>query len=123
MSTPRRGPAGTGGTEEKPAEKLAEKPAVDQNSVAESRAQDTAKVSADVPAGCVLLTSRTPETAPYNLVLDMDNVLVGGKTSTGFIIWYCPEKLLDRMKRHTMVVGGRVVLPPEPTPEPEFGEV
>jgi len=114
MSTPRVGPAGTGSSEPE---------GVDQNAVAERRAQATAKVSADVPAGSVLLTSRTPEVAPYNIVLDMDNVFVGGKTTSGFIIWYCPEKLVERLKRHTLVVSGRVVLPEAAPEEAEIREV
>jgi hypothetical protein len=118
MSTPRQGPAGTGSYGE----------AEDQNVVAERRAQATAKVSADVPAGSILLTSRMPEEAAYNIVLDMDNVLVGGKTTSGFIIWYCQEKLLERLKRHILVVSGRVVLPEEkaeeePEEEQQAGQV
>jgi hypothetical protein len=114
MSTPRRGPAGTGSYESEQE---------DPNAVAERRAQDTAKSSANVPEDSVLLTSRTVETAPYNIVLDMDNVLVGGKTTSGFIIWYCPNKLLDRLKRHTLVVSGRVTMPEPKVEEEEIREV
>jgi hypothetical protein len=108
MSTPRQGPVGTGTSEEQ---------SEPQNAVAERRAQSSAKVSADVPPDSILLTSRTVEIAPYNLTIDMDNILVGGKTTSGFIIWYCPNKLVDRLKRHAMVISGRVLLP-EPDPEP-----
>jgi hypothetical protein len=100
MSTPHQGPVGTGGSDE-PSE---------PNAVAEHRARAAARVAADVPPNSVLLTSRTPEPAPYNIVIDMNNILTGGRTTSGFIIWYCPNDLVERLKRHMLVIGGRVVL-------------
>lgn len=117
MSTPRQGPVGTGNSgvqDDLPAPLVPDEAGeVDQNQVAAQRAQGTAKSSAAVPPGSVLLTSRTVENRPYDIVIDMDNVLVGGRTTSGFVIWYCPVGLMDRLKRHVMVVSGRVMLPPE----------
>ena len=134
MSTPRRGPAGTGDYEGHPDQSEPVEPpdqlnqakdhsrysdpvqtdpnvVTEQSAAAERRSQATAKISASIPAGSVLLTSRTPEPAPYNISLDGDNVFTGGRTPSGFIVWYCPIPLLERMRRHTLVVSGRVVLP------------
>lgn len=109
MSTPRRGPASTGNYESQEQ--------IDPDAVAERRSREHIKAAdAGVPEGTVVVTSRTPEAAPYNIVLDMDNVFGGGKTPSGFIIWYIPEALLPRLRMHMLVKSGRVILP-EPVVE------
>ena len=119
MSTPTRGPVGTGGHDPLPQAapkagdtgpaqpEMTDPPSPEVE--AEIRKRATANV--DVPAGTALITSRLPEPTLFDIMIDSDNILTSSQTTSGFLVWYCPDKLLPRLKKHYLVTSDRVVLP------------
>ena len=118
MSTPRQGMAGTGGDQPPqadPNKKSADEPKVEMTDPPapeieeEIRKRAIAKLQAGADSGIV--TTRLPEPTPFDIIVDSDNIIQGAVTTSGFIVWMVPNKLMSRLKKHYLVTSGRIVLP------------